>query len=653
MKATAQKNRTTNKPSQGADRARPQPRVRVGAGNRHRADALELPGILQAKLTIGKANDPFEQEADRVAEEVMRMPAEAHAANLNPSASGNQSVQRKCSCGKSSGQGCGCDKRKKRLSLKRYNASSHAPVEAPPIVDEVLGSSGQPLDSATRAFMEPRFGYDFADVRVHTNSAAARSASDMNALAFTVGNHIAFGAGQYAPGMAKTNRLLAHELAHVVQQGGAVQRKIRGEGSQPLTLAGSQASNVIQRAGDPTAIPPGFRCPTDLTPGAPAGTDLLFAVGASTITPAHTVQLTTFVAAWTAAGGTDDILVHGYASTLGDQAPNWGLSCARAEAVQAELIRLGIPPIHIDIVAHGESTDFGASNAPNQHAVVSTSAAGIFSNPFVFGILTPSDDFAGRSHSRFGVGEVIALDFFSIPPRPAADFGGLRWSVASGGGTLTLVTVAGTATYTAPPTADTVTLELRVASGATAGRVVVSRTISIVIPSAVRMVDVPGSAPDFAGAILPGEWGAGFRGNPFIDPRDVSFRGVMFGEGTVVGVTTPTGSFLAPFDGRVHAVGGLVPGAGGNATTGTPVLGVDSIQGHLPPSGTLLGIPTCGTSDFLWAIPWEFSVGGGPRTPFDGGFTADHHMTSTFFCNATIEKAGGGPFCRRINGATC
>jgi len=153
MKATAQKNRTTNKPSQGADRARPQPRVRVGAGNRHRADALELPGILQAKLTIGKANDPFEQEADRVAEEVMRMPAEAHAANLNPSASGNQSVQRKCSCGKSSGQGCGCDKRKKRLSLKRYNASSHAPVEAPPIVDEVLGSSGQPLDSATRAFM--------------------------------------------------------------------------------------------------------------------------------------------------------------------------------------------------------------------------------------------------------------------------------------------------------------------------------------------------------------------------------------------------------------------------------------------------------------------------------------------------------------------
>jgi len=179
------------------------------------------------------------------------MPTEAHAASLNPSA-GNQSVQRKCSCGKTSGQGCGCDKRKKRLSLKRYHASSQSPAEAAPIVDEVLRSSGQPLDSATRAFMEPRFGYDFGDVRVHTNSLAARSTSEVSALAFTVGNHIAFGSDQYAPGTSRGNRLLAHELAHVVQQGGAVRRTTQSEGSQPLTLAGSQASNVIQRAGDPT-----------------------------------------------------------------------------------------------------------------------------------------------------------------------------------------------------------------------------------------------------------------------------------------------------------------------------------------------------------------------------------------------------------------
>jgi hypothetical protein len=81
------------------------------------------------------------------------------------------------------------------------------------------------------------------------------------------------------------------------------------------------------------------------------------------------------------------------------------------------------------------------------------------------------------------------------------------------------------------------------------------------------------------------------------------------------------------------------------------VLGVDSIAtaGGVTPR-RILGVDICGDSDFLWAIPWEFSVGGGARTRFT---TANHHVTSTFFCNATIEKAGAGPFCRRINGTTC
>jgi hypothetical protein len=128
----------------------------------------------------------------------------------------------------------------------------------------------------------------------------------------------------------------------------------------------------------------------------------------------------------------------------------------------------------------------------------------------------------------------------------------------------------------------------------------------------------------------------------------------MFGEGTVAGIVTPAGSFLSGRHGIVHPVGGLVPGGVGNATTGTPVLGVDSIAtaGGVTPR-RVLGVNICGDSDFLWAIPWQFSVAGGPRTPFAGGFTANHHVTSTFFCNATIEKAGAGPFCRRVNGATC
>ena len=89
---------------------------------------------------------------------------------------------------------------------------------APPIVHEVLRSPGQPLDAATRAFMESRFGHDFSQVRVHSNAAAEQSARAVNALAYTVGRDIVFNAGRYAPKTSAGQRLLAHELTHVVQQ---------------------------------------------------------------------------------------------------------------------------------------------------------------------------------------------------------------------------------------------------------------------------------------------------------------------------------------------------------------------------------------------------------------------------------------------------
>jgi hypothetical protein len=93
--------------------------------------------------------------------------------------------------------------------------------EIPSIVHKVLRSSGQSLDLRTRAFMEARFGHDFSQVRIHTDAQAAKSAQAVNALAYTVGQHVAFGSGQYAPGTGAGNQLLAHELAHVVQQAGA------------------------------------------------------------------------------------------------------------------------------------------------------------------------------------------------------------------------------------------------------------------------------------------------------------------------------------------------------------------------------------------------------------------------------------------------
>jgi hypothetical protein len=133
--------------------------------------------------------------------------------------SGSGVLQRACACGQHSGGGeCESCKRK-RMSLQRMAVDRSAPDIAPPIVHDVLHSSGQPLDDSTRGLMESRFGQDFSRVRVHTDPSAARSAQMVNARAFTVGQHLVFGAGQFNKHTPPGQRLLLHEMTHVVQQG--------------------------------------------------------------------------------------------------------------------------------------------------------------------------------------------------------------------------------------------------------------------------------------------------------------------------------------------------------------------------------------------------------------------------------------------------
>jgi len=88
----------------------------------------------------------------------------------------------------------------------------------PPIVHQTLAAPGQPLDLATRALMEPRFGWDFSAVRVHTDSTATESARQLGASGYAVGNHVVFAHGQFSPTTPGGQRLIAHELSHVVQQ---------------------------------------------------------------------------------------------------------------------------------------------------------------------------------------------------------------------------------------------------------------------------------------------------------------------------------------------------------------------------------------------------------------------------------------------------
>ena len=178
-------------------------------------------------------------------------------------------LQRTCACGGTPGPDGECAAcRAKRLARKRDGVEA-SPAGVPPVVHEVLRSSGRPLDAATRAFMEPRFGHDFGRVRVHTDARAEGSARAVNALAYTVGNDIVFGTGQYAPGSAEGRRLLAHELAHVVQQGGtggAVQPQLAvGATGDPAEV---EADHVAARVTAPHPTPAAGMAAT-LTPSPP------------------------------------------------------------------------------------------------------------------------------------------------------------------------------------------------------------------------------------------------------------------------------------------------------------------------------------------------------------------------------------------------
>jgi hypothetical protein len=159
-----------------------------------------LLGAMQAKLVIGQPNDPLEHEADRVADQVMRMPDPAPL----------QFNRKYVPCGEQD-------------VLHPKEATPHAAGgEVPALVHDVLRAPGKPLDPITRAFFEPRFGRDLGNVRVSADAAAARSAAVIGARAYTVGRRIAFAAGEYAPGTSSGLGLLAHELAHVVQQSDGV-----------------------------------------------------------------------------------------------------------------------------------------------------------------------------------------------------------------------------------------------------------------------------------------------------------------------------------------------------------------------------------------------------------------------------------------------
>jgi Domain of unknown function (DUF4157)/Bacterial protein of unknown function (DUF922) len=183
----------------------------------------------QAKLEVSEPGDPYELEADRVADQVMRM-ADPYSTGWMDVSAGRTALQRKCAeCEEEDNkkeEGGHIDEDEKK---KVQRKASGPGVAVPERAVAVTRSGGELLDAETRAFMEPRFGFDFNKVRIHADSSAADAARSINARAYTLGSDVTFAAGQYSPRTGEGRRLLAHELTHVVQQSAAPQRIQREE----------------------------------------------------------------------------------------------------------------------------------------------------------------------------------------------------------------------------------------------------------------------------------------------------------------------------------------------------------------------------------------------------------------------------------------
>jgi Domain of unknown function (DUF4157) len=251
---------------------------------------------IQPKLKVSHPGDTDEQEAARVAEQVLRMSVDN---SITPAIlKGEDRIDRKCSA-------CEMNERKKEhLKISRKSSAMSNPeavdettnkihsiltsaensildndnekerrkctmckirnkeeeeemrinrkkspnnVEIPDstghLISSVLSEEGSPLDTSTLKFMESHFGFDFSKVRIHTNKHAARSAEEVKALAYTVGHHIVFGAGQYAPQLSVGRMLLAHELVHTIQQGIGIHEKFK-QSSNPFCLKAKTGQTI-------------------------------------------------------------------------------------------------------------------------------------------------------------------------------------------------------------------------------------------------------------------------------------------------------------------------------------------------------------------------------------------------------------------------
>ena len=327
-------------------------------------------------LPVSRPGDASEIEADRVADAVMRGAAPGGIG----SAAGAAPLHRACAA---------CEDDEPRLQ-RQADGSTGRPSAAG------IGGLGtsQALDAGTRRFFEPRLGHDLSDVQVHTGAPAAAAASALQAHAFTLGRDIAFAQGRYRPDTPTGQRLLAHELAHVLQSrsGGPAALQRSADYASPggdAPANGERPSPGIKGTAPPKPMPPprpescppppDIDCrPAALSPAVVSQT-LGFNADSARLGKREKADVDAASAAWRRAGSAGDLRIDGYASAEGDCGNNWQLSCRRAHAVADELASpsdhsAGVPTANIELFAHGESDEAGRGLAANRRATISVPA---------------------------------------------------------------------------------------------------------------------------------------------------------------------------------------------------------------------------------------------------------------------------------------
>jgi len=214
---------------------------------RRRARAAAAPAPAPAvlpKLYVNNPADRYEQEADAMADRVMRMSASQAPAQHSQALIG-PSVQRKCAQ---------CEEAEKEEGIMR-KAADEAGLQAPPSLAAKLAANkggGSPLPGGTRRFMENAFSADFSRVSIHNDGEAAAMSQSIQAHAFTHGNDIYFNSGRYSPHTQQGQRLLAHELTHTLQQTGGIHRSTgteAGSGGAPSATAGGTGTGTAGTGG--------------------------------------------------------------------------------------------------------------------------------------------------------------------------------------------------------------------------------------------------------------------------------------------------------------------------------------------------------------------------------------------------------------------